>query len=251
MVVLSIAVPRSCMRMMRLWTTSYARRERSNAAGIVSTAVHAIVLGVWVFATMPTASLPSDGLTNRLYYIPPPNKPPPSRESRESVRYITLDEGPGLGPGPATIDAARAFNPPQTSIDAAGARVDSTPPAAPSAPVVAQEKSADSVFTELEVDSAVVRSALSAGPAYPLDLLAKHVEGMALVRYVVDTTGFADTESFTVIQTTDPGFARAVRDALPYMRFSPAKIGPKKVRMLVEQPFTFKISPTLANGAKP
>jgi outer membrane biosynthesis protein TonB len=107
------------------------------------------------------------------------------------------------------------------------------------------------VFTELEVDSAVVRSALSAGPAYPLDLLAKHVEGMALVRYVVDTTGFADTESFTVIQTTDPGFARAVRDALPYMRFSPAKIGPKKVRMLVEQPFTFKISPTLANGAKP
>lgn len=237
--------------MMRLWTTSYARRERSNAAGIVSTAVHAIVFGVWVLATLPTSSLPADGLTNRLYYIPPPNKPPPSRESRESVRYITLDDGTGRGPGQPSIDAAKAFTPSQAAVEAGGARVDSTPPSTPSAPVAAPEKSADSVFTELEVDSAVVRSALSAGPAYPLDLLAKRVEGMALVRYVVDTTGFADTESFTVIQATDPGFARAVRDALPYMRFSPAKIGPKKVRMLVEQPFTFKISPTLANGAKP
>ncbi|MGH7619343.1 MAG: energy transducer TonB [Gemmatimonadaceae bacterium] len=87
---------------------------------------------------------------------------------------------------------------------------------------------------------------MSAAPAYPLDLLEKHVEGMALVRYVVDTTGFADTHSFTVIRATDSGFVRAVRDALPYMRFSPAKIGAKKVRQMVEQPFTFKIAPAAA-----
>jgi outer membrane biosynthesis protein TonB len=237
--------------MMRLWTTSYGRRERANAGGVVSVATHALLVAAWVVATMPVASLPSDALTNRLYYIPPPNKPPPARESRETVRYVKLDDQSGRGPGPATIDPRKSFTEPATSAAPGGARLDSVPASPPSAPVPAAEPSKDSIFTEIDVDSAVVRSQQSAGPVYPLDLLAKHVEGMAVVRYVVDTTGFADTESFTVIRTTNPGFARAVRDALPYMRFSPAKIGPKKVRQLVEQPFTFRISPTLTNGAKP
>ena len=235
---------------MRLWTTSYARRERANVASVVSVAAHAILVGVWIAATLPSATLPSDGLTNRLYYIPPPDKPPPSRASREKVRYVTLDDGRGRGPGPAAIDARKPFTPVRPTQVAGGAAIDSAPASPPTAPVVS-EPTKDSVFTELEVDSTVVRSQLSAAPAYPLDLLAKHVEGMAVVRYVVDTTGFADTESFTVIRATDPGFVRAVRDALPYMRFSPAKIGLKKVRQLVEQPFTFKISPMLATGAKP
>jgi TonB family protein len=236
--------------MMRLWTTSYARRERASVAGVVSIATHALLIGAWAAATLPIAALPSDALANRLYYIPPPNKPPPSRASREIVRYVTLDNGLGRGPGPASIDASKKFTEPQVSAERGATRADSVPPSPAAAPAVS-EPSQDSVFTEIEVDSTVVRSQLSAAPAYPLDLLSKHVEGMALVRYVVDTTGFADTQSFTVIRATDPAFARAVRDALPYMRFSPAKIGTKKVRQLVEQPFTFKISPALAGGAKP
>jgi TonB family protein len=237
--------------MMRLWTTSYSRRERAGAAGAASTAIHVLLIGVWVVATLPSASLPTDALTNRLYYIPPPNKPPPSRESREVVHYVALDDALGRGPAAPSIDASKPFTAPQSSAGTGGARSDSAPPSPPSPPVVAPERSADSVFTELEVDSLVVRSQLSAAPAYPLELLAKHVEGMALVRYIVDTTGFADAESFTVIRATDPAFARAVREALPYMRFSPAKIGAKKVRQLVEQPFTFRIARPSTSGAKP
>ena len=234
---------------MRLWTTSYARRERANAAGAVSVATHAILIGAWVAATLPAASLPADGLTNRLYYIPPPDKPPPGEASRETVRYIALADGPGQGPGPAVIDPQKPISDAPPTRDLGGTR-DSTKTSPPAVPTPG-DQTRDSVFTEIEVDSAVVRSQASAAPAYPLDLLAKHIEGTAVVRYVVDTTGFADTVSFTVIRATDPGFVRAVREALPYMRFSPAKIGAKKVRQLVEQPFTFKISPTLVNGAKP
>jgi hypothetical protein len=40
-----------------------------------------------------------------------------------------------------------------------------------------------------------------------------------------------------------------VRDALPYMRFSPAKIGSHKVRQLVQQSFTFRITPPIATQA--
>src|SRR5215831_12742813 len=235
--------------MMRLWTTSYARRERANVAGAVSVATHAILVAAWVATTLPAASLPADGLSNRLYYIPPPDKPPPSEGSRETVQYISLTNGPGQGPGPATIDPREPISDAPPTRDVAG-KPDSTKTSPPAVPAQG-DQTKDSVFTEIEVDSAVVRSQASAAPAYPLDLLAKHIEGTALVRYVVDTTGFADTVSFTVIRATDPGFVRGVREALPYMRFSPAKIGAKKVRQLVEQPFTFKISPALMNGSKP
>jgi hypothetical protein len=123
--------------MMRLWTTSYARRERTSAAGVVSLAAHTLLIAAWVAGTLPVATLPSDALTNHLYYMPPPNKPPPARESRETVRYITLDDRSGRGPGPATIDPRKAFTEPVTSAAPGGERVDSVPPSPPSAPVPA------------------------------------------------------------------------------------------------------------------
>ena len=98
------------------------------------------------------------------------------------------------------------------------------------------------------VDSAVVRSQNSAAPAYPVDLLEKHVEGRVLAQYVVDTTGFADPTSLAVLSSTHDLFTRAAREALPYMRFTPAKIGRSKVRQLVEQSFTFRITPPTPPG---
>ena len=68
--------------------------------------------------------------------------------------------------------------------------------------------------------------------------------GTVAARYVVDTTGFADTTSFEVLNSPNPEFIKAVKEALPYMRFSPAKIGSMKVRQLVEQQFSFKITDT-------
>jgi outer membrane biosynthesis protein TonB len=155
----------------------------------------------------------------------------------------------GLGPGPTDIDARRASTPLVASKATGGERADSTVP--PTPPPVNGDQTKDSVFTELDVDSVVVRSQSSAAPAYPLDLLSKHVEGAVIARYVVDTTGFADTTSFELVSATNPAFIRSVLDALPYMRFSPAKIGVHKVRQLVEQSFAFRIAPPVSRGAKP
>jgi len=128
---------------------------------------------------------------------------------------------------------------PTTTDETVGRQFADSVTAPPTAPVAAPQ---DSVFSVLDVDTAVVRSASSAAPAYPLKLLQAHVQGAVAARYVVDTTGFADMTSFEVIRATNPEFVDAVRDALPYMRFKPAKIGPLKVRQLVEQQFTFKIN---------
>jgi outer membrane biosynthesis protein TonB len=235
--------------MMRLWKTSYTRPVSASNAGLVSVVTHAVVIAAWVCLTLPVSSLPADSFANRVYYIPPPNKPVVPRETHEVVRYLTLTPGAGFGPGPTDIDARRSSSPLTPSTTAGGERADTTHPSPP-LPVVA-DPAGDSVFTELDVDSAVVRSQSSAAPAYPLDLLSKHVEGTVVARYVVDTTGFADTTSFEVIRSTNPEFIRSVRDALPYMRFSPAKIGSHKVRQLVEQPFTFRITPAVMGGPKP
>ena len=74
--------------------------------------------------------------------------------------------------------------------------------------------------------------------------------GSVAARYVVDTTGFADTSSFQVMKSTNREFIAAVREALPYMRFQPAKIGQLKVRQLVEQQFSFKITDTATRRAE-
>jgi TonB family protein len=100
----------------------------------------------------------------------------------------------------------------------------------------------DTILTEIEVDSAVKRYDWSASPSYPITMLQQNIEGAAFVIYVVDTLGQADTTSLKVVNATHEEFAQAVRDAMPKMRFRPAILSGMKVRQLVQQNFTFKIS---------
>ena len=52
----------------------------------------------------------------------------------------------------------------------------------------------------------------------------------------------ADTTTLRIVEATHPEFAKAVRDALPFMRFKPARIGERTVRQLVQQPFYFRVA---------
>jgi TonB family protein len=109
--------------------------------------------------------------------------------------------------------------------------------------IAEQQKMAESMgaFALLDVDSAAVRDPRSAAPAYPEDMMAKEIEGLVRVRFVVDSTGLVDLSTFKVLETTNESFARAVRAALPGMRFRPAMMGTKAVRQLSEQPFAFRL----------
>ena len=224
---------------MRLWVNSYARSAVGLAifSAAVSVGVHTGLIAAWIYATLPDAGVPSTSIANRVYFIPPPDRAPGGRPAGEVVHYVGLS-GPGLGSGdgPRMMGNARLVTADESMSRTTTGADSSTEAPAPPAPVTR-----DSVFSILEVDTAVVRSASSAAPAYPLKLLEAHVMGFVSARYVVDTTGFADTASFEVMKSTNPEFIGAVRDALPYMRFRPAKIGQMKVRQLVEQMFTFRI----------
>lgn len=97
-------------------------------------------------------------------------------------------------------------------------------------------------YSELEVDEAAERSPDSEGPVYPDSLLARQIEGEARVRFVIDAEGRAIPESFGVIESSHAGFSRAVRLALPRMKFKPASMGSRPVAQRVEQTFVFKIT---------
>lgn len=93
----------------------------------------------------------------------------------------------------------------------------------------------------IEVDSAAVRDPSSAAPVYPPDLETRGVEGHVILRFVVDSTGVADLTTVLTVEATHPAFDRAVREALPKMKFRPAKVGDRAVRQLAEQLFAFRV----------
>jgi protein TonB len=95
-------------------------------------------------------------------------------------------------------------------------------------------------FFEFQVEKPVVPNGGSS-PRYPDILRSAGVEGEVLAQFVVDTTGHVENGSFKVLRSSHDMFVAAVRSALPGMRFIPAEVGGRKVKQLVQQPFTFAI----------
>lgn len=226
--------------MMRMWRESYSAAPSEGVGAAVSVVAHATLIVAAVIGTARPSAI--DGQTswiaNKVYYMPPPNRVPHQEGSRETLRYIELaPEGIGAGLGTAAIDATRKWTL-SDSQELGDQGRDTTQSVA--APSIAGN---DSTFTALQVDSAAVRDPASAAPAYPPALLAQGIQGSVEAQYVVDTTGAADSSTLRILASTHPDFTAAVRAALPGMRFAPARIGAQKVRQLVEQEFTFRITP--------
>jgi TonB family protein len=56
---------------------------------------------------------------------------------------------------------------------------------------------------------------------------------------VVDTNGRVDMSTFKVLKSDHDAFTAAVRNALPSMRFFPARVADHKIKQMVTMPFTF------------
>jgi len=233
--------------MMRTWFRENAKTLVAVSA-VVSVVTHATLISAWVLSTMPAPGLPPESIANHVFYLPPPDRVAAHAATGESVHYVRVGTpAEGSGEGPRLEGNAKPTTVDQTKGDASPVNVDTV-----SAEQKIQTSGSDSVFTVLDVDTAVVRTASSAAPAYPLDLLKAHIEGYVNAQYIVDTTGFADSVSFNVLKATNPAFENAVRAVLPRMRFTPAKIGSMKVKQLVQQQFSFKITgDTLPAKKKP
>lgn len=203
-----------------------------------SALAHLLAIGGGVIATLPSAHDARESVLTSVWYIPPPDPKPSRVGATETLRYVELapdglgaglgiDDGPGLALGGARRGGRTAGNLGRDSTTTAESE---------------EATGTDSVYTIIEVDSAAARLPESAAPKYPVSLLQRGIEGQAVVQFVVDTTGVADVASFSVVLASHTEFAQSIRDALPGMRFSTARIGSVKVRQLVELPFSFNIA---------
>ncbi|MEP6991319.1 MAG: TonB family protein [bacterium] len=99
---------------------------------------------------------------------------------------------------------------------------------------------AGGVYFEFQVDKPVVQLP-SGAVKYPDELRASKTRGEVLAQFVVGTDGLYEPSTFKVLRSDHQLFTRAVRDALPLMRFEPAQVAGAKVRQMVQQPFTFSL----------
>lgn len=127
---------------------------------------------------------------------------------------------------------------------ACSAEVADTPTATPEAAKVAAppaEVAAGTPYFDFQVEMPVGVILHYGWPRYPASLRSAGVEGEVLAQFVVGTDGRVELESFKAIRASDPMFESAVRDGLAAMRFTPAELGGKPVRQLVQQPFVFQL----------
>lgn len=100
----------------------------------------------------------------------------------------------------------------------------------------------DQPYFEFQVEKQVTTAPGSPQPRYPDMLKSANVEGEVLAQFVVDTTGHAEMNTFKVLKSSHELFTQSVRNVLPNMRFYPAEIGGRKVKQMVQQPFTFALT---------
>ena len=207
----------------------------------ISVAVHAVLIGAAVYSTgvrsqeLRDASEPDV----RTVFLAPPDRRAGSHASREHLAYV--DAGL-LSPGSGTARADTRKPTPTGSGQApqSGGHGGSD--------VKMQEatiplESRDSVFSVLDVEETATRTAESAAPVYPAELLKDGTEGGVFVRFVVDTNGHADLASIEIVRASHPLLAKSVRDAVPLMSFTPATARGRRVRQAVEQNFDFRVAP--------
>jgi TonB family protein len=100
-------------------------------------------------------------------------------------------------------------------------------------------------FFEFQVEKVAELAPGNAAPRYPDMLRSANIEGEVLAQFVVDTTGHVDMSSLKVLKTTHDLFTNSVKQSLPTIKFSPALVGGRKVKQVVQMTFPF----TLSQGA--
>lgn len=120
---------------------------------------------------------------------------------------------------------------PHRQADPAAARV--TPDSAARAP--------EPPYFEFQVETPAREQRGTCAPRLPEALRAPGSNGDAIAQFVVDTMGVPEPATFRIIRSSHEAWAAAVRDALPCMRYSPARIRGRRVRQLVQQPFVFDV----------
>jgi TonB family protein len=223
---------------MRIWLHSAIKSTAIGPSTAFSLVTHAVLVSAAVYGTGVRAREVEEAIARQIYYLPPPDRRPSSENIVEHIHYMDVGANtPLINDRPDGLIPLRAGEKEKRKPGGDAGEESVTQP-----PSVASE-SHDSVYSILEVEETAARSAGSAAPIYPPEMMKEGKEGGVFIRFVVDSTGRADSTTIEVVRATHPLFAQSVRQAVPLMMFSPASVGGRHVRQAVEQNFEFRITP--------
>lgn len=226
-------------------------RERRLAGTVVSVAAHAAIGILAVVATMRADPPAPDPETLIEIHYPPTDDPGPAETPRvegdagggspaprtpaptdipieigEPIETVT---GPITVIGPIVdLDSLLGADARTHAVAGRGAGGDALTPS-------------DGIYNAARVERIAAPRPGNPVPAYPEILRRAHVEGRVVARFVVDTSGRIEMASVRILHEDHPLFTAAVRATLPRLRFSPARLGERPVRMMAEMPFVFEL----------
>jgi periplasmic protein TonB len=229
---------------------SKPKKEKRGGGTITSVVVHSILVGLAVYATANAAIRNEKPKQEKIDFVetpkdepPPPKEEPPPPPPPDVVVAPPPPKGFQVLTAPVEIpdvipdiDLSKKVT---DEADFSGKGVAGGVAKGKEGGAVVQS---DQPYFEFQVEKPVVPAPGSISPRYPDMLRQAGVEGEVLAQFVVDTTGKAEAGSLKILKSSHDMFVQSVKNALPQMKFIPAEVGGKKVKQLVQQPFTFSIS---------
>ncbi|HEX5074841.1 MAG TPA: energy transducer TonB [Gemmatimonadaceae bacterium] len=230
---------------------SKPKKERRGGGTVTSIVVHSILVGLAVYATANAAIRNEKPKQEKIDFVETPkDEPPPPKEEPPPPPPPDVVVAPPPPKGFQVLTAPVEIPDVIPDIDLSKKVTDEADfsgkgVAGGVAKGVEGGKAvvqSDQPYFEFQVEKPVVPAPGSVAPRYPDMLRQAGVEGEVLAQFVVDTTGKAEPGSLKILKSSHDMFVQSVKNALPQMKFIPAEVGGKKVKQLVQQPFTFSIS---------
>jgi len=220
---------------------SKPKKEKRGGGTVVSIILHSVLIAVAVYATANAAIQNEKPKQEKIDFVetpkdePPPPKdepPPPPKGFQVLTAPVEIpDIIPDIDLNKKVIDESDFSGKGVAGGVAKGVE-------GGKAPII----QTDQPYFEFQVEKPVVTAPGSTSPRYPDMLRQAGVEGEVLAQFVVDTTGKVENGSLKILKSSHDLFIQSVRNALPQMKFIPAEVGGRKVKQLVQQPFTFSIA---------
>jgi len=228
---------------------SKPKKEKRGGGTVTSVVLHSIIVGLAVYATANAAIKNEKPRQEKIDFVetpkdqPPPKEEPPPPPPPDVVVAPPPPKGFQVLTAPVEIpdvipdiDLSKKVT---DEADFSGKGVAGGVAKGTEGGAVVQS---DQPYFEFQVEKPVVPAPGSISPRYPDMLRQAGVEGEVLAQFVVDTTGKAEPGSLKILKSSHDMFVQSVKNALPNMKFIPAEVGGRKVKQLVQQPFTFSIS---------
>ena len=229
---------------------SKPKKEKRGGGTVTSIVLHSILVGLAVYATANAAIRNEKPKQEKIDFVetpkdepPPPKEEPPPPPPPDVVVAPPPPKGFQVLTAPVEIpdvipdiDLSKKVT---DEADFSGKGVAGGVAKGKEGGAVVQS---DQPYFEFQVEKPVVPAPGSISPRYPDMLRQAGVEGEVRAQFVVDTTGKAEAGSLKILKSSHDMFVQSVKNALPQMKFIPAEVGGRKVKQLVQQPFTFSIS---------